>query len=259
VVIRSVLAYGAPNWHKIEKGLKDLSKALIPTQNKCLRIMNGAYKATPTRYLESEMAMPPLDLYLDKWVANFESKIAISGMAQLLRQMEARAAQMAAGSRRRGRRGQARQPLRNSKARAAANWVGDNKNTENTMLRKWRNRWKTAVAASERGVLAAHKKPDLANHKIYKNLYKHEALILIQTRTGCVSMAEFLFRRHMPNVPTPLYSCGRASETPEHVLLYCQKTRERKREIKDLIAPKALRTRRNLAHLTLKHPGFVID
>jgi hypothetical protein len=136
VVICSVLAYGAFNWHKIGKNLKNLSKALIPTQNKCLQIMSGAYKAIPTRYLESEMAMPLLNLYLDKWVADFESRIAVSGMAQLLRQMGARAAQMAAGSRRRKRREQAKQPLRNSKARAAANWVGGNKDTENTILRK---------------------------------------------------------------------------------------------------------------------------
>jgi hypothetical protein len=149
--------------------------------------------------------------------------------------------------------------LRDSKTRAAANWIGGNEDTENTILRKWRNRWKTAIAASERGVLTAHKKPDLANHKIYKNLYKHEALILMQARTGCVGITEFLFRRHMPNVPTPLYSCGKASETPEHMLLYCQKTRERKGEIRDLIASKALRTRRNLAHLILKHPEFVAD
>jgi hypothetical protein len=48
--------------------------------------------------------MPLLNLYLDKWVANFKSRIAVSGMAQLLRQMEARAAQMAAGSRKKRRR-----------------------------------------------------------------------------------------------------------------------------------------------------------
>jgi hypothetical protein len=43
------------------------------------------------------------------------------------------------------------------------------------------------------------------------------------------------------------------------MLLYCQKTRERKREVRDLIAPKMLRTRRDFAHLTLKYPGFVVD
>jgi hypothetical protein len=92
VVIRSVLAYGAFSWHKIGEGLKGLSKALTLTQNKYLQIMSGAYKIIPIRYLESEMAIPPLDLYFNKWVADFESRIAISGMAQLLRQIGARAA-----------------------------------------------------------------------------------------------------------------------------------------------------------------------
>jgi hypothetical protein len=81
----------------------------------------------------------------------------------------------------------------------------------------------------------------------------------MQTRTSCVGMAEFLFRRHVPNMPTPLYSCGKASETPEHVLLYCQKTRKQKGEIRDLIAFKALQTRRNLAYLILKYSGFMVN
>jgi hypothetical protein len=127
------------------------------------------------------------------------------------------------------------------------------------MLRKWRNRWKTAVAANGRGVLTAHKKPDLANYKIYKNLYKHEALIFMQARTGYVGITEFLFRRHVPNVLIPFCNCGKASETPEYVLLYCQKTRKRRGEVRNLIAPKVLRTRKNFAHLTLKHSELVID
>jgi hypothetical protein len=91
IVIRSVLAYEAPNWHNIREGSKGLSKALTPTQNKCLRIVAGAYKAIPTRYLESEIAMPPLDLYFDKWVANFEDRIELLGMAQLFRNVGAKA------------------------------------------------------------------------------------------------------------------------------------------------------------------------
>jgi hypothetical protein len=69
VVIRSVLAYNALNWHKIGEGLKELLKVITLTQNKCLRIMSDAYKATPIRYLESEIAIPPLDFYFDKWMA----------------------------------------------------------------------------------------------------------------------------------------------------------------------------------------------
>jgi hypothetical protein len=77
----------------------------------------GAYKATPTRYFESEMAMPPLDLYFDKWVADFKNRIELSGMAQLFRNVGAKAAEMAAGSRRGRRRRKAAQRLtRDSRA-----------------------------------------------------------------------------------------------------------------------------------------------
>jgi hypothetical protein len=64
---------------------------------KCLRIVSGAYKATPVRYLESEMAIPLLDLYFDKWVADFEDLTEVSGMARLLRAAGAKAAELATG------------------------------------------------------------------------------------------------------------------------------------------------------------------
>jgi hypothetical protein len=71
----------------------------------------GAYKATPTRYFESEIAIPPLDLYFDKWVADFEERIELSGMAQLFRNMGAKAAEMAAGNKKGGRKRKAAQRL----------------------------------------------------------------------------------------------------------------------------------------------------
>jgi hypothetical protein len=74
VVIRSVLAYGAPNWHGIRKGPKGLGTAFTPTQNKGLRIVSGAYKATPARYFESEMAIPSPKSYSMKWPA-LENKL----------------------------------------------------------------------------------------------------------------------------------------------------------------------------------------
>jgi hypothetical protein len=45
----------------------------------------------------------------------------------------------------------------------------------------------------------------------------------------------------------------------KHVLLYCRETRERRSAIRDFIAPKALRIRRDLAYLTLKQPGLVVE
>jgi hypothetical protein len=57
------ILYAAPSWHDIGDELKEFSKTLTPVKNKCLRIVSGAYKAIPTRYLESEMAVPPYHGY----------------------------------------------------------------------------------------------------------------------------------------------------------------------------------------------------
>jgi hypothetical protein len=97
MVIRSVLAYAAPSWHEIKRGLKKLSKTLILVQNKCLRIVSGAYKAIPARYLESKIAILLLDLYFDKWVTDFKDCTEISGIARLLRAASAKAAELATG------------------------------------------------------------------------------------------------------------------------------------------------------------------
>jgi hypothetical protein len=107
MVIRSVLAYAAPNWHEIKGDLKKLSKTLILIQNKCLRIISGAYKITPARYLELKMAILPLDLYFDKWVTNFKNRTEISGIVRLLRAAGAKVAELATdrpGNRSRRRR-----------------------------------------------------------------------------------------------------------------------------------------------------------
>jgi hypothetical protein len=99
----------------------------------------------------------------------------------------------------------------------------------------------------------------LDNYKIYKDMLKHKALILMQARTKCVKIAEFLFRRHVSDVPSPLYSCGKAFETPKHVLLYCPEIEENRQNTRKKIAFIALCTRRNLAQFSIKHPKLITE
>jgi hypothetical protein len=115
------------------------------------------------------------------------------------------------------------------------------------------------MARNKRNVLAIKQGPNLNNHKIYKNVPKHEASILMQARTKCVKIAEFLFRRHVSNVPLPFYSCGKISETPEHVLLYCPKIEKNRQDTRKRVAFITLRTRRNLAQLLTKHPKLITE
>jgi hypothetical protein len=81
----------------------------------------------------------------------------------------------------------------------------------------------------------------------------------MQARTKCVEITEFFFRRHVPDVPSPLYSCGRASETPKHVLLYCPETEKDRQNIRKRVAFIMLRIRRNLAQLSIKHPKLITE
>jgi hypothetical protein len=86
------------------EGFKESSKLLTLTQNGCFRIISGAYKATPARYFELKMAVPPFDLYLNKWVTDLKHRIEASGMSQLLRAAGAKAAKMVASRRRQHKR-----------------------------------------------------------------------------------------------------------------------------------------------------------
>lgn len=87
MVIRPALTYGAVAWHQPQslKRQPDQEHRPIPTakqlrlqgiaanlatiQNSCLRVVAGAYKATPITTLEAETYVPPLELYLDSVVA----------------------------------------------------------------------------------------------------------------------------------------------------------------------------------------------
>jgi hypothetical protein len=76
-VVRPTIAYAAPIWHEptSTSRAKGPAAKLATTQNKCLRIIVGAYKATLVRALETETFTPPLDLYLDGRAAAYQARI----------------------------------------------------------------------------------------------------------------------------------------------------------------------------------------
>jgi hypothetical protein len=47
--------------------------------------VSGTYRATLVRFLEVETATPPLDLYINKWVADFEQRLERTGKGALIR------------------------------------------------------------------------------------------------------------------------------------------------------------------------------
>jgi hypothetical protein len=77
--IRSAIAFGATSYHtptRAEDKPKGITASLYKAQNRSLRIVAGAYRAMPIRSLETETWVPPLDLYLNKRLADFEARLA---------------------------------------------------------------------------------------------------------------------------------------------------------------------------------------
>ena len=68
-VVRPALAYGTPIWFSPEgkeATKRSLLRPLEVIQNRCLRTIAGAYKATPIPLLESETGFLPVRDYFSK-------------------------------------------------------------------------------------------------------------------------------------------------------------------------------------------------
>ena len=59
------MIYASPIWHRAGSEPAGIVKELSKIQNKCLRIISRAYKATATDILEIETRVMPLDIYLN--------------------------------------------------------------------------------------------------------------------------------------------------------------------------------------------------
>ena len=86
-VVRPALAYSAGVWHTPGTGLaRGLAVKLQPIQNKCLRVVAGAYKATPVKALEIKTYTPPINLYLDGRLAAFRDRLANSQVGRSIQE-----------------------------------------------------------------------------------------------------------------------------------------------------------------------------
>ncbi len=85
-VICSTIVYRASVWHIPTKGgqPRGLTKALFTMQSECLCTVAGTYRTMPIHYLEREMDIPSVDIYLNKRVVDFEKRLVESGMTELI-------------------------------------------------------------------------------------------------------------------------------------------------------------------------------
>ncbi len=134
-VVRSALAYGASAWHQPTEGgkIKGITSSLQAAQTRCLRSVAGAYRATPVHCLESELAVPPLDLYLNKRATDFNLRLEASGTAQLLSRFDDML-----------QRWLKRKSRRRSKSEPSARSLSSG-TTRDQMMSDWRVRWEGKV------------------------------------------------------------------------------------------------------------------
>jgi hypothetical protein len=64
-VVRPAITFGHAVWHNPDRNYAKHIDQLKVIQNGCLRTITGAFKATPTRVLEAEAGVMPIDIYLN--------------------------------------------------------------------------------------------------------------------------------------------------------------------------------------------------
>jgi hypothetical protein len=154
-VVRLAMAYGAAAWHTPAKGpngkVQGVAAKLERIQNKCLRVVAGAYRATPIRSLEVETCTPPLDLYLDSRLATFQKRLENSEVGRVI---ENSCNWIKARIRNRRRRKIPRNTIekRESWAREREDWFKQDQPTRQRFTEKqkvlaaWKNRWQEQEA-----------------------------------------------------------------------------------------------------------------
>ena len=91
-IIRSAIGYASPIWFTTSKTLGkrgQTARKLATEQNRALRTVTGAYRATRIRQLETEAYVPPIDIWLEAQTAYFHRRLERTGMAKLILSLSA--------------------------------------------------------------------------------------------------------------------------------------------------------------------------
>lgn len=240
-VIRPAIAYGAAIWHspttvegetENREGDKKPTgpvKKLMKVQNECLRTIAGAFKATPTSALEVETAIPPLDLYLNERIASFRYRHQTKGMQELVSAACEQTRRKLARTRRRRRR-KSEGPA-STEGERRSKWAEEWKRLGGqTTLEAWKKRWETTQP--KWGIVGAEE-PTEDVPEIHVGLKKAESSMLTQIRTGRIGLACFLNKARVPEFPSPMCQCGQAEETASHIIAFCPRFSEQRRQLTD--------------------------
>ena len=255
-VVRPAMTYGSTVWHmpKEVKKSKTSTSKLSVMQNNCLRTIAGAFKATPISVLEAETFIAPIDTHLDMLQAQARHRLRAGGQLKIISSACNKIADKLRGKAGRKRLQKptpgelkhiwAKSLLIDSKivqppkahpplfevypawhreATVAATARHKQMQTiKSRQMKVWNDSW----CAYQNRVI----EPSIAQSvplskkrlKIHTQLKKAESALTTQIRTGKLGLADFLYKRRVPSVTSPVCSSGWHRQTPEHVIMICR-------------------------------------
>ena len=255
-VVRPAITYGSTIWHmpKDIKKSNGISNKLAVIQNKCLRTIAGAFKATPIAVLEAETYIAPIDIHLDQLQTQARHRLCQGGQKKFIIN-----ACNSIANKLRGRAGRKRAPastpgmLKHAWAKkiisdthkiaspvAHPPWAEPPPNTAREIeearaaqgkitakikkryIDAWQTSWKTYQNRTSTPTPAQAAPLTKKRIKLHKTLAKAESALTIQIRSEKIGLADFLFRRHVPDVLTPNCPCGWPKQTAKHVIMFCK-------------------------------------
>jgi hypothetical protein len=225
-----------------------MTNRLQKVQNRCLRVVTGGFRATPTRSLETLAYVPPLDLYLTSRVAAYRRRAKVNGTDDLIARATARIRRTMGRPQTHAATGAIRHPYPMPEdwvdnwtrvAGAGGEQVDqvdpqarrqrDKKAIWLALRTRWEERWRAAPRSAAE---ALPQPPDAKVLRLHEGLHKAESSILTQLRTGKIGLADFLYKAGVPEVASTACSCGYEQETPRHVTVFCPRFRDARERLR---------------------------
>jgi hypothetical protein len=214
-------------------------KELQKIENRCLRTVSGACKATPVRSLQAEVGVAPLSLHMDGRQACFRLRSAESGIDMVIGEGIFKVRHFLSCTRTHPRRLRAPKnwqtasnsrpptPLASDAAPLAASllswaqqWVPEDDprcpaaistRANRKINALWLQQWQSSAKSPPNPDLV-EAPPGTDVLKLHEGLRKAESSLAIQLRTGTNGLDAFLFQARVPSVPSPSAAVAEAGK-----------------------------------------------
>ena len=224
-VVMPGLTYGAAIWKRPDTSGNKQQRMTVMferIQNRCLRTITGAYRATPIEMIHSEALILPIKTALDRMILRDAERFETSGIKAII---EAACTHIKRNTR--PNVGTRRYPPTNMEKtmvwkqakQAETDCDGQTKAWTDVWAEKqWRDKWTTYQEAKRGETYPALQIQPKQHMEIHKVLRKAESSLLTQIRTGRIGLNQFLHRRGVPGFESPYCQCGEAEQTVQHIL-----------------------------------------